>query len=386
MLSVTLGSLSSLDILPIADVDSTFQNVSYDLSFFGPALKCSVAGKYFLETYSSSLSIALREGYLPSPDLAYLVQGLRYNAWVDSSEHNIERPNWSNHTDNKNNLWPFRSSSTNTYWYYFFDSRKPILLVCSLWNASYDASFWYGTGDQIVNASVIEYLHPTPYDPVFVPSRGKKVDFGRSAYNSILSVFNSVVMGSVTYSTSTITTESNKMLADDLHYFGGTPAATALRPIFERKNGVQLHADDLIRTLEAMFRNVTLSIMANPDLRDQSPSFVPVDTWRSVLIFRYNPWELIIAYGCAILATLLCVLWGMYLMYIENRASFDISFSTILRATQGEDFDWIMRSDYRAGECPLPEKLGEVKLRYRGRQRARLNEENDDGEGFKVVD
>lgn len=338
------------------------------------------------------------------------MSNLGYHAWVQSDQHDLQNPYWYNETNLQDVPRQYLSDPSNAYFYYVSDQNddpeQSVLVRCSLYNASYTVRFAFDLNGVSLHPQPIalQLGEPVPYDNELLsdshvdPSGNTRFfDFGNVVYNAILSAFNSISMGCLTE----ILTNAGEMTSDgtaapedlDLHW---TNSAGDNPPMFQMTDGRYIGISDgenppdpnlLVPMLESSFQALVIAIIGVTEL-SESYENVTVTTWQSGLIFAYSSRDLILAYGCAISATMLCIVWGMYLFYFRNRASFDLSFSTILRTTYGEDFDWIMRADYRAGECPLPKKLSEVKLRYQGPclSNEDRNGDDDGSEGFVVVD
>ena len=105
-----------------------------------------------------------------------------------------------------------------------------------------------------------------------------------------------------------------------------------------------------------------------------TPTKVQVQNSRSVYI--YNPNNVYIAYGCAILTTLLCVLVGCISLF-RNNAAYSLSLSTILRLTRDKTFDLLISKEDRGGEDPLPKSIAKARVEF--------NVESTREKGFKVL-
>jgi len=79
--------------------------------------------------------------------------------------------------------------------------------------------------------------------------------------------------------------------------------------------------------------------------------------------YVYTPFRLILAYALALAATAAAVLLGLASM-LTHRRTFSSQFSTIMRLTRGVGIDKLVGEAARDGTEPLPERIGEAKLRF----------------------
>ncbi|KAI9789350.1 MAG: hypothetical protein M1816_006239 [Peltula sp. TS41687] len=379
--SVALGSVTRRDVLSIPPPSL---NSSYDLSFFGPSLSCDNMSANQFSTFNASLAKAYKAQFLPG--MATILGGventlneaslvLKYNAWVETSEvdygkpYNLSNPNWNNDTSTR-----MDPSSANTLYFYLSSNRlqynSSVLVACHLHNATYSVSFSFENSQQSINVRSVAIGEEVPYNA--------KVDieepnYDNIVYNSVLHAFNNIVIAAATNDTGT--------KAPNVLYYGGPVGVSALQDYIEAKPSKKLTADAVIQTLQEMFQNITLSTMASPSLRlpDSQAQFIRTNTWRSVNIYIYEPSQLYIAYGCALLASFFCLLWGLYVSLYHNHASYNIGFSTILRTTRRNEMGGIVNTDARKGDQPVPKEMRTVRLKYI------VGETRSGGEGFALV-
>lgn len=81
-------------------------------------------------------------------------------------------------------------------------------------------------------------------------------------------------------------------------------------------------------------------------------------------IYAYQPFDLALSYSIAIFAAVMCAAIG-YLAMMKNGLSYTNNFSTILRATRGEDLDTLVADGEVNGADPLPVFIAGMELRYR---------------------
>ena len=88
---------------------------------------------------------------------------------------------------------------------------------------------------------------------------------------------------------------------------------------------------------------------------------IPISVSDFVNIYRYDHTGLFLAYGLAILGTLLCALTGLRATWV-NRGSYQNIFSTYIRSTDIAEWRSLLDS-VDDGRDPLPKALAEVRLR-----------------------
>jgi hypothetical protein len=381
--SVALGSVSQRDVLSIPPPS---QNSSYELSFFGPSLSCNNLSAEDFSTFNTSLTEAYNTHSLPGMrtilggvesvyNKASLV--LKYNAWVGTNEkygvnYNLSNPYWNNDTDTT--IGPNHPRSANII--YFYLSSMPhqgdatVLVACHLHNATYNVGFSFENSQQSINVRSVTIEEAVPYNATVDI---EDPNYGNVVYSSVLYAFNKIVVAAATNDTGTE--------APNVLYYGGPVSVSALRDFIEAEPPTKLTADAVINTLQETFQNITLSTMASPSLRLPYSQAKAIETkrWLTFNIYIYKPTNLYIAYGCALLASTLCVLWGLYVLLRRNRVSYSVSFSTILRTTRRSEIDMIVQEDARKGNNPVPEAMKGVKLRYI------VGGRSGGGEGFALV-
>ncbi|KAM3069612.1 hypothetical protein ACMFMF_008826 [Clarireedia jacksonii] len=88
---------------------------------------------------------------------------------------------------------------------------------------------------------------------------------------------------------------------------------------------------NLTTLIEEFSLNASLSLMSNPIFCNQTMTQVEEELWENQ--YTYDPKNLLIAYGCSIIACLATVLVGAYALY-SNGESHDNNFSTVSNAVQ----------------------------------------------------
>ncbi|KAI1504008.1 hypothetical protein F5X99DRAFT_373190 [Biscogniauxia marginata] len=370
--SVAVSSVAQRSVLPIQPPN---QNSSYDLTFDGPALSCSQLSSTELQALNNSIAQAQESQYLPgsrtilggvnsvtNPDSLQV----RYNAWSYTTDgfnnngcHNITSPFW--HNDTADAEINYSCNSKNNTNFFFLTSDLPERntmagITCQLRNATYNIAFSYENGVQNVSARSV-----TLRDRIISDN---KVDYDLPDYNNIVystvfTTFNKIVLAAGLNDTSPSSATGGVM------YYDGLVQTSVLRDFIEGHR--PLIADDLRTTIETMFQNITISTMSSAALRlsEADAAEVNVDIWRTVNIYVYNPRDLYIAYGCAFGVSLLCVIWGLFVIHHHHRRnSYSLAFSTILRTTRSWEIEAVVDATARKGTDPNPDDLGKVQLRY----------------------
>ncbi|KAK5693913.1 hypothetical protein LTR97_009530 [Elasticomyces elasticus] len=119
--------------------------------------------------------------------------------------------------------------------------------------------------------------------------------------------------------------------------------------------------------LEQAFENVTISILSDPYLQPKTSSpFAPslstnVTVDGIATFYVYDRVTLGIAYGLAILFSTLAVAAGMVFLLLSG-ASYDTTFSTIVRVAKAADLSVELKDDEGTGSQPLPKRLAKARL------------------------
>ena len=354
--SVALGSVSLRDILPIPPPK---QNSSYELSFFAPALSCNNLSAGELSNFEKSISAAQKAKYLPGQDTilggvetVYNSTSLvvKYNAWIESHRGiDLSNPSWNNGTNDQTS-----PDEANNQYFYFSSNVNSLLLACHLHNATYNAGFTFQDSEQTINLKSVTLHELVPLNSTVDTTTP---DYSNSVYNAIYYAFNNIVIA-------TAINDTGSTSPNILSYGPGLVLVSALRDFIEDSS--PLTTSTVITTLQSMFQNITLSTLSAPSLRlsDAQTSPIRTTTWRTVNVYVYDPQDLYIAYGCALLAAMLCVVWGLFLVLCRNKASYSLKFSTIVRTTRRREIDGIVDAGARMGEEPLPREMRQVKLGY----------------------
>ncbi|KAK5722309.1 hypothetical protein LTR15_005538 [Elasticomyces elasticus] len=295
----------------------------------------------------------------------------------------------------------------------FFDDAS--LLKCSLVNTSYTTAFTYINGLQDIQVSrdatkpspvvsalgvvypniravgsddTCPYLQAEPF-PLRSCSANPEL-LRRLAYQSIFSAFGRLIIGTMssvtthielendvlTINTSIVTTVLAQTDEIEMVPFGASFGRTSsLQAELLRTNAFPGVAKNQSRgtrrslkaTLEQGFENLTISMLSDPYLQpDPASQFAPslaanVTTKSIVNFYVYDQFTLWVAYGSAIFFATLAVIAGLVFLIISG-ASYDTTFSTIVRVAKAAELTVELKDDEGAGYQPLPDRLAKARL------------------------
>ena len=277
---------------------------------------------------------------------------LKYNAFVEYTnyDYDLSHPNCNNGTADI----AVPTTDGITY-FYFLSAANPILLECSMHNATYNVGFLFENFEQAIDVRSVDLHERVPWNSTI---NIDTPDYANTVYNSVLYAFNDIVIAAA------INDTTPGDINNGILYYNGAVSMSALRQYIEGDS--PLDAKTAIDTLQDMFTNLTISTLSQQSLRltTAQATAMRVSTWRSVNVWKYDPKDLYIAYGCALLATVMCVMWGIYLVFQHNHLSYSIRFSTFLRTTRRKELDGLVAPEDRNGNDPLPKDMKTVKLAF----------------------
>lgn len=99
-----------------------------------------------------------------------------------------------------------------------------------------------------------------------------------------------------------------------------------------------------------------------------APPKATVTTLTAQTVYVYAADKLWAAYGAAALCTLVCVLIGVVII-MASGATYNNSFSTILRVARAAELSTEVKKDDLDGKSPLPAYLAQATVSIEGRQR-----------------
>ena len=337
-------------------------NSTYDYDFYGPSLSCQDASKQVLSDFSSAVSLQ---------PLTYY-----YIAWAPSSSNTMSdlQQNLETKFSGGNTLDQINNPAS------LFIASRPVppqnespsddwtLLQCSLVNTSYAITFTNQNGIQTANITKSDELEGVAaITGIEINSSAKDIsphNWQRTiAYQSILDAFGRLLVGSIaqqaggdlgvgiiesyldvwtTAATSVMSTSLSQTpeLYDILTNVRNM--AIVIPGVCDVDYDSQLvdkSALPLRYAVEQLFRNITLSLLSYDSFRTNYTdgffhALTPVTISTPYVAYLYTPRNLLIAYGSAALASLLCFLIGG-LVIATSGASYSSTFSTVLRAAAG---------------------------------------------------
>jgi hypothetical protein len=239
--------------------------------------------------------------------------------------------------------------------------------TCTFRNATYAADFEFANNTRVVRTKVVQYGNflgqqsgacdeeeATEFH--VLRSRGSRIDLSECVTYMVntratCEAFANAFSGQIT---DLLVPMANPLVLNEL-FDMKLPSWDALRGGFQVTVGASfnLKVANLSQTLMDLFSNVTLGIMT---LRNDE-TIVIADTWSGQSVWVYNPKNLWLIYGPAILTVCLIGLYGIYCVH-SNGVEMDTSFSYVLMTTRNEELDMICRT------ASSTEGIKEYKLKW----------------------
>jgi hypothetical protein len=116
--------------------------------------------------------------------------------------------------------------------------------------------------------------------------------------------------------------------------------------------------------IEELFQNMTLSLFSDPGFLEPAAENITLQYERMQNTYIYNSRNLLMSYGLALGFALIAVVAGCASIWY-NGASYSNRFSTILRATRGQNMEELVALNDRTGADPLPKYLAKARIRLR---------------------
>ncbi|KAI9774363.1 MAG: hypothetical protein M1840_004257 [Geoglossum simile] len=231
-------------------------------------------------------------------------------------------------------------------------------VVCRLYNASYNVSFEFTSGRQVLKIIDLELQRSMP-----LPNPKDTTDRQISNYRAFMDAFTNVILGVVShkadplnYTIGSSVLQTELSYGPDLHQVFGNRKLS--RPNLTLKAGI-----------EELWQNYTLSLFSSDIAADLNPSIAktPVEVRLTRNIFVYDHWNLLLAYGIAVFFAVFSVCFGIHAR-LNNQIDHSTSFSAILRTTRNPRLDSLVRASHREGQClgrkKLVDSLGKSKLKF----------------------
>lgn len=318
----------------ILGVPHTYANETYHLDFDGPAVQCQTAN----DTVRDQVSKTVKENWGSGGYFSYW-------AWVGNNNHGLLSGNLTM-SDTWETLDADSTDAARVFVYSANGTGDPNQLSrqvseCLLYNASYSVDFIIQNGNSVASVNQVNLNTKIPSQMtltlndefVYEPN-----DTARYTYQSVMDTFGQLLVG-YAYSQNG---------GEQVHY------TSHLRTHIQWGDleGTQ-------RQMETLFQNMTLSMFSSSNLLldPAQAAPVPVTVTSFPLTYQYGPEDLWIAYGCAILATLIASLVGVQAIWGIG-SSYSSKFSTVARITRDTDLCQML-VDRDDGSDPLPKDIGQ---------------------------
>ena len=375
------------EVLPLAPPAT---NATYVKTFFGPYVQCLDANQSITEEIDAA-NQRRKEAIGPSveelandyfafiPALSNLNE-TSFRAPIQVA--NLSDVNGALYASNQ--LWlTFPRYNANDINFNVSQVANPHYLACELHNASYHVNFTWTNGVQFLDILDLNILDATPYpaDPTYAAS-----DEDTMAYSAFMWALSSRLIGTMGFYQDISTNDTNNQIianrtyseiatsidetsllgTSDLnsyftknHFLSSNNASQPFSP-----QRLQDMAFARNRTLDILIpelsSNITLSLISNPLL--SSSELTNVTTITPTNIYVYQPQNVFIAYGIAVIFALLANVLGLF-AYFSNGVSHDNSFSSIVCTTRDIHLSKLNAHE-RLGALPLEKKVGRTKMKF----------------------
>ncbi|KAJ9611276.1 hypothetical protein H2200_004459 [Cladophialophora chaetospira] len=355
-------------------------NSSYDLEFFAPAISCNPMSLSDITAFNETLKSTFQQydifnGSAEQLALPASDERLLYLAWTPSAyddfTFNASYPNFG-----LNSSYPMTTldklSDDGATIYVFMPEQtdgQVMLLGCTLQNATYDVHFEFLDGQQNITIRPLQYMNPVSAtgsalsrrcsadDPNL--ERCQQTAMTAPSQVAMMDVLGKLVVGSVVEALR----GGNPSPETAATYQTTLVQATALQPFIDQMETVSTAR--VSQVLEEMFQNVTISMFASSHLLKDSTTArrVPTTTTTTLNEYAYRPRDLYIAYGSALLCTLICVLLGCRALW-KTGLSYSNNFSTIMRTTRRNEVNTLVHVSDSMGADPLAKHVAKATLRF----------------------
>ncbi|KAK7180290.1 hypothetical protein DPSP01_009452 [Paraphaeosphaeria sporulosa] len=330
---VALGTAVSGQIAALA---MRYRNMTYQYQFYGPVLKCVTVKN--VTKLKNTLNNTF-QGNLTSAN---------YTSWVAGSGLVSDNPQIRPET-----LDQYSDESTGAGIYIArgggsgYDGAPALssntnATECRLHNGSYNVAFQFRYPEQNLTVLNLDYGAP-----IGLSQETLYKNLPREAYAGIMEAFCRLLVG----------------------YISGPPDPSTTpwtqQTFFTSVNILHIDWSEAEKTrtgLEQLFQNITLSLLSRSSFIKNSTEadFIPITAFSFVNVYRYDHIGLFLAYGLALLGTLLCAIVGLYAAW-ANKGSYRNTFSTFVRSTDNDESRSLLDSE-DDGRDPLPKQLGPVEL------------------------
>lgn len=365
-------------------------NATYVQSFFGPHVQCENANQSIIshiDAANNRRAAALRSSIKELANAYFAFVPALSNPNDTSANAPIQVANLSDVNGAlyaSNQLWlkfpPNNASETD---FSIIPDPHPVYLLCEMHNASYQVNFTWLNGIQTLDLLNLDLHDATPYPAQPSYSATDEVDI---AYSAVMWALSDQLTGTMGFYQDVSTNDTNDQIIANRTYseIASSIDQTSLlgtsnfdsyfirNHYLTKQNSTQPFSPQRLqdmalarnRTLDVLIpelsSNLTLSLISSPLLSPGQPANVTTSTPTN--IYAYQPQNLFIAYGIAVLVALLANLIGLH-AFFTNGVSYDISFSSIVCTTRDIHFSGLNAHE-RIGALPLDKKVGRTKMKF----------------------
>ncbi|MCJ1230870.1 hypothetical protein MMC12_007544 [Toensbergia leucococca] len=375
-------------------------NSSYSQTFFGPALSCQSMDDSILDKLNPSFGCNISASYslsqwddfhLCNTIYAYLAWTPLNDSLVPPGNLSLNNNTWSNPTPPSNSLSLSTVGSFDTQPAALYMASRQLgadesgvfypwtILNCSLYNASYAVDFNFENGRQQLDVIDVKNVNGvqaiTKYWEPYGSYNGA-VAFATQAsinYQAIMDAFGKLLVGTV--SVTSLEQQSEYVYTNSTSVLSTNLVSTEeLAPLYSHLNQISgavnvssslPGAQSLLDAVEQLFQNITLSLFTNraflSTLNSTERPSTNVTIASAQNVYEYTSSRLLLAYGLAVLFTLLCVTMGG-LAFIRSGVSYSNNFSTIMRISRNPEIDALLNEADRSGIDPLPSHIAKAKF------------------------
>ncbi|KAI1423129.1 hypothetical protein F5Y12DRAFT_758924 [Xylaria sp. FL1777] len=360
----------------VVSMTAPFSNSTYSVAFQGPALRCNEIGSNSAVWRNQSVTI-----YNASTNYAFAdtrFANIRYLAWpgapteapwtINSNDYSFQASSSPNGSPLSLTVVTMLGDNES----YTPPAANISLIHCVLWNATYSAKFTYDQGEQSVTSRIVSYEKAIDGLPgarsqsvVYFNETEWREELLVWSYMAVMEAFQDYVVGSIiedNYDLDHSTIIDTKIGLTVLPFTGELGYIQSSIQGLNKNNFVQdgiSGATNLSLTdaLEGMFRNLTISLVSEPALKQTDrakDTAVTAYTYQNV--YEYTPSLLWVAYGIAIGTAALSVVAGCVVIVLA-RGGYSTKFSTILRVVHNVRLADAISLDDTSGKDPLPTRL-----------------------------
>lgn len=252
-----------------------------------------------------------------------------------------------------------------------WQSGHSAILNCTLYNSTYTVAFNFTNGRQDIKIEDIRIENATtivepPSNLAGAPSFPEALGANSAevlSHLGIMQVLGELLVGQLHYD-GLYRTEQTHVLETNLAF------THELYPMYLNytSNDQNITAPGLMSledSVEELFQNMTLSLLTIPALLADQQDRVVVSISETLNMYNYNWRRLWMAYGSAMVATLIAICVGMFNL-IATGSSYSNKFSTVVRISRDESLGVFVKEEDRFGQDPLPEYLETARLVVKG--------------------